>query len=278
MAIITISRGTFSGGLGLAQCVSEKLGYRCLARVELVEAARRYRVSEEKLSRAISEAPHLWERLTAERARFLACTRATLIREVKDNNVVYHGIAGHFLLKGVPCVLRVRVVANMEFRIAGAMERGALTREDAIQVIRTMDEKRARWAKFLYHVDWSDPSLYDVVINLDQISLTSACDIICTSANLEEYKATPESRKVMNDLVLGSHVRAIIAARKNISDHGVEVEADDGVVTISGTVDSLVDADRIRVAVRKVPGIKEIKSQVRVRIPAVTTARIDRNS
>jgi cytidylate kinase len=277
MAIITISRGTFSGGKSLAECVAEKLGYRCLARAELAEAVERYGVSEEKLSKVIGEAPHLWEHLSSERARYLDCVRAILIDEVKDGDVVYHGIAGHFLLRGAPQVLRVRVVANMEFRIKAAMERGALTREDAIQVIRTMDDKRARWARFLYHVDWSDPSLYDLVLNLDQISLSSACDIVCNSVNLEEYKATPESRKIMDDLVLSSHVRAVIAEHKNISDREIEIEADGGVVTIGGTANSLVDADRVRIIVRKMPGVKEVKSQLRVRIPGVTTTRIDEN-
>ena len=35
MAIITVSRGTFSGGQSLAECVAEKLGYRCLPRFAL---------------------------------------------------------------------------------------------------------------------------------------------------------------------------------------------------------------------------------------------------
>jgi cytidylate kinase len=274
MAIITISRGTFSGGKNLAECVAGKLGYRCLARVELVEAARRYGISEDKLSSAISEVPHIWEHLISEKARYLACTRATLIKEVKEGNVVYHGLAGHFLLQGVPHVLKVRVVANTEFRIQGAMDRGAMTRSDAIQFIRTMDEKRAKWAKFLYHIDWADPAVYDLIINLDKISLDSACDLLCYIANTEEYRPTAEWRKIMDDLVLSSHVKAIIAVDKNISDHEVEVTADDGVVTISGTVESLIDADRIRIAVQKVTGVREVKSRIRVKLPAVTTQKI----
>ena len=47
MAIITISRGTFSGGQSLAEYVAGKLGYRCLAREVLIEAARQYGVDEE---------------------------------------------------------------------------------------------------------------------------------------------------------------------------------------------------------------------------------------
>jgi hypothetical protein len=89
MAIITISRGKFSGATRLAECVAEKLGYRCLTRMNLIKAATQYGASEEKLSEAIAEAPHFWERLSSERARHMACLRSTLLSEVKEGNIVW---------------------------------------------------------------------------------------------------------------------------------------------------------------------------------------------
>jgi cytidylate kinase len=268
MAIITISRGTFSGGQNLAECVAEKLGYRCIARQVLVEAAREYGVPLDKLSKALAEPPGFLERLTTERAHYLAYIRATLCKEVKDNNVVYHGHAGHLLLVGLPYVLRVRVIANMEFRIKAAMERRKLNREGAIEFIKKVDEQRVRWTKFLYHVDWTDPSLYDIIINFELLSLSSACDIVSHAVSLDEFKITPESQKVMDDLLLSTEVRAIIAsngASKGFADAGVEIETNGGIVTIGGTVGSLEDADKIRDVVRKIPGVKEIDSKMQVR-------------
>jgi len=267
MAIITVSRGTFSGGLRLAEYIADKLGYRCLARIALAEAAGRYGVSEEKLSEAISGAPGVMERLSSQRMHYLACLRAALVREVKDDNVVYHGLAGHFLLTGVPQVLRVKVIANMEFRIKAAMERSHLTKEDAMLVIKTNDDKRAKWTRFLYHVDWNAPSLFDLVINLDQISLSGAGDVVCDTVELDEFKATPERKKIIEDLVLSTEVRAIIAANaasKNIADAGIEINADNGTVTIGGTVPTLDDADKIREIARTVSGVEEIDSKMRV--------------
>ncbi|MFC1929304.1 cytidylate kinase family protein [Chloroflexota bacterium] len=267
MAIITISRGTFSGGQGLAQCVAERLGYRCLARVVAHEAALRYGVSEEKLSKAMEEPPGILERLRTERerARYLACARATLVREVKNDNVVYHGLAEHFLLEGVPHVLRVRVIANIEFRIKGAMERTGLERKEAIEYIKKADEKRVRWARFLYQADWYDPSLYDLVINLDHISLDSACEIVCHCVSLDEFARAPEWQKIMDDLVLSTEVRAIVAANKGIADSGLEVEADGGVITLGGTVGSLQDEDKIREIAAAAPGVKDINSKMQVK-------------
>lgn len=267
MAIITISRGTFSGGQKLAECVAEKLGYRCISRQVLVDAARNYGVPMDKLSQALMEPPGFLERLTTQRVHYLAYIRAALCREVKYDNLVYHGHAGHLLLIGLPNVLKIRVIASMEFRIKGAMERRQLGRDQAIEFIKKIDEQRARWTKFLYHVDWTDPSLYDIIINLNRISISSACEIVSHAADLEEFKTTPQSQKAMEDLLLSTEVRAAIAssgASKGISDAGIEIESDEGIVTIGGTVGSIEDADKIREIARAVPGVKDLKSKMQI--------------
>jgi cytidylate kinase len=268
MAIITISRGTFSGGQRLAECIAQRLEYRCLGREVLVEAAREYGVPDQKLSEALTKRPGFLEFLTRERKHYLACIRATLCKEAKNGNLIYHGHAGHLLLRGIPDVLRVRVVANMEFRISALTDHHMVSREQAVQYIKKMDDERVRWTRFLYHQDWKDPALYDVVINLDRVSLHDACETVCHVANMEQFQVTPRWQKTMDDLALSSHLTAIIANNKSISGQ-IEIEADGGVVTIGGTVESLSDADRVRMIVRNEPGVKEINSQMRVRLVGI---------
>jgi len=202
--------------------------------------------------------------LTAERVHYLAYIRAEICKEVKDDFVVYHGHAGHLLLRGLPHVLKVRVIADMEFRIQAARERQNLIRPKAIEFIQHIDEKRVKWTKFLYHADWYDPSLYDVVINLEHIGINDACDIVCQIAALDKFKVTPESQKVMADMLLSTTVRAELAGNKGISDAGIEIEADDGVITIEGTADSMMEADNIKKFVINMPDVKDINSHMRV--------------
>lgn len=271
MAIITISRGTFSGGQNIAECVAEKLSYRCISREILVNAAKIYDLSEEKLFKAIRGAPGILEHLHSERKKYLTCLRATLINMVKDNNIVYCGNAGHFLLNRVPCTLKVRITTNMESRIQALVSHQHSSREQALEYIKRVDEERVRWTRFLYHVDWLDPTVYDLIINVDHITLASACDILCNTANLEEYKVTAKSRRIMEDMVLSSHIEAIIANAGNISGgENIEIKSNGGVVTIKGTVGSLADTDRISKIVMKTPGVKDIISQMKVRLPGIT--------
>ncbi len=57
MSVITISRGTFSGGKTLAECVAQKLGYRCVDREVIVERAAASGVSQEDLRAAMEKPP-----------------------------------------------------------------------------------------------------------------------------------------------------------------------------------------------------------------------------
>ena len=118
MAIITISRGSFSYGQKIAEKVAEMLGYECLSREILIEASQLFNVSEKKLIKSLHDAPSILERITHGRERYLSYIQTALLEHVKRDNIVYHGLAGHLLLAEIPQVLKVLVIAEIEDRIA----------------------------------------------------------------------------------------------------------------------------------------------------------------
>ena len=266
MSIITISRGTFSGGQMLAECIAEKLGYHCIPPDVLVDAARAHKVPYEELKKALNETPGIFNRKSLNRIHCLAYIREAVIKAVKDEQAVYYGLAGQFLLRDLPHILRVFVTANMEFRIQAAMDRLHYNRDEAKEFIKHIDKKRDKWVKDFYNINRRDPSLYDIVINLDRISLSGACEIVCNIASQKEFQATPESQKRLKDLVLAAEVRATIASDAGINDDGIEVDADDGVVILQGMAHSSADADKIRELVRQRADVKDIKSEMRVQM------------
>ena len=60
MAIITISRGSMSGGEALAACLAQRLWYRTLGREVLVAAAAELGISEDTLAQKIIGRASLW--------------------------------------------------------------------------------------------------------------------------------------------------------------------------------------------------------------------------
>ncbi|MGC8595735.1 MAG: cytidylate kinase family protein [Candidatus Kryptoniota bacterium] len=260
MSIITVSRGTFSGGNDLAQCLAKKLGYKALSREILVEAAGKYGISESDLSNAIMAKPAIAERLSLkiDRIRYLSFIQATLCEHVKDDNLVYYGHAGHLLLKNVCRVIKVRVNAPMDMRISFAMERMKLSKKQAVSYINRMDKYREKWTRFLYGVDWNDPSLYDVVLNLKDTSIETACNMISIMAEAPEFQLTEESKRALADLAVESKIKAKLASDSKTGNYLLKIEVRDGNVRISGRVKNINDTNRIRDILSDIPGVKSL--------------------
>jgi cytidylate kinase len=265
MTMITISRGTFVGGKALAERLAERLGYPCLSREEaLVLAAKEYGIAKEDLDAALTEPSVLWEQLPGKRIAYLKCITAIILHRADQGNLVYHGHAGHLLLRGISHVLRVRVVADMEFRIKAAMDRLKVTRDGAVAEIEKLDSKRRKWNRFLYGIEWEDPHLYDAVLNLERLTIEGACETILRMTDLEEFKMTAASRKSLEDFTLGSNVWAALAKNDLTRKAAVKVSAEGGRVTIEGSAGSQKVVDAIPDVVRRVEGVSEIKNDVGV--------------
>ena len=101
--------------------------------------------------------------------------------------MVYHGLAGHFFLKDISHVLKVRIIANMEDRIKNEMEREGISDRQAANILKHDDDERRKWSKHLYGIDTWDPYLYDLVIHIRKIKIDHAVDIICNTAKLENF-------------------------------------------------------------------------------------------
>lgn len=262
MPIITISRGTFSGGKELAECMARGLGYPCISREVIVEAGERYGVSEAALSAALSQAPSLIDRLKRDRDRYLTYIRAVLCRHARQGNFIYHGYAGHHLLAGVRHVMRVRVVADLSYRISAAMKQLDMTSRQAEAYIKKVDEQRRKWTRFLYGVAWEDPSNYDIVLNLEYLGISGACAAIVRLTELEQFQPTVESRRALENLALQSLVLAALARDERTRDADFRVRAEDGVVTVEGVAKLPEMAESVREVVAGVEGVAKIVDHV----------------
>ncbi|MFY9725292.1 MAG: cytidylate kinase family protein [Bryobacteraceae bacterium] len=258
MSVITISRGSFSGGKMLAECVSQELGYRCVDRDVIVERAAAHGVSHEELRDALQKPPTFLERLRHKKYLYLVLIQAALIEEVRTGKAVYHGNAGHLLLKGGPHILRVRIIAPMELRVKLSQDRLKLSRAEALDYIARMDQDRRKWTQYLYGVDWGEASNYDVVLNLEFMNISEACQGVCTLARQRCFEFTPACQAAMDDLALGSRVRSELALNGATSHLEVEVVAKDRAVRIIGSVSNLREADEVRHIVAAVPGVETI--------------------
>ena len=210
MSIITISRGSYSKGKEVAEKVAEKLGYKCLSREVILDASDLYHVPEIKLKKAIHDSPTVLERFAGKKKSYVAYYQSALAGRVKEDNVVYHGLAGHVLLKGIPHVLKVRIIADLEDRLKTEMKREDVARQEALDYIKKDDEERRKWTQNLYGVDPWDSSLYDLVVHIHKFTVDDAVNIISDAVELNQFKTTKESQVKMDDLALASRIKAFL--------------------------------------------------------------------
>lgn len=266
MAVVTISRGTMGLATVLAERLASRLGAKCLGREVLQEGAERLGVSLEMMQKKIQEAPAFLERWVSDRKRYILAMQAVLAEHASCGNLVYHGHAGHLLLRSVPAVLKARIIAPLEVRVPLVMEHEHLGREEARAYILKVDEARAKWARFLYGVDWGDPQLYDVVLNLGTTTVETAVEVLAGMAQRPEFTPTEAVSKKLHDFALASRVKLALALSPATRALDLEVLADDGKITLTGTVPATslpfgVDArlhQELYEAAMGVTGVKEV--------------------
>src|SRR5438128_6280730 len=111
MAIIVVSHQKGAGGPEIGMALSQRLGYRYVDQELLQDAVRRYGLPEEKLSHLDESKPTLFERFDAETRHYITILQTTLLEFAETDNVVLMGRGGQWLLRGIPHVLRIRVIA-----------------------------------------------------------------------------------------------------------------------------------------------------------------------
>ena len=259
MQIICISKGTHSAGKDLALSLSQKMGYPCLSREQLIEAATAEGIQVGKLEMATVRGRGFNQRLVLERDHYLAFSRAYLCERALNESIVYHGRTGHLLLPGVGNILRIRAVQDLESRILRVMGEMNLEREKAGQYIHDVDEDREHWVRFMYGVAVEEAINFDFTINLQHLGVGNAASALVATAQLPEFQMTPASVGSLRDLYLGAKARIALARDENTYKAGVKVRADRGVVTVSYLPQDAEAAPHIRRVLEGLPDISDLR-------------------
>lgn len=265
MKIITISRGSLSATEKLANEISKRLSCSVVTREDVLKAAEKYGIKETGLGDLsfIEKSPTFWDKMSDRRKHYISCFQTALLDFAMNGSIVYHGHLAQFLLGNIPFVLRILLTAPDEFRIKTLMKEEE-KREEVVAYIKLIDERREKWSHFLYGVDWKNPSNYDIVFNLEKISIDIAADLIMGTVASKSFTSNPESMKILKNLHLSALARVYLqqSPRTKGSEVEVEAEADSGSVIVRGNtpkVGSRMWENDIKTVLSNVEGIKNIK-------------------
>ncbi|MBI4636582.1 MAG: cytidylate kinase family protein [Candidatus Rokubacteria bacterium] len=270
MAVITISHQMGAGGPEIGMALSQRLGYRYVDHELILDAVRRYGLAEEKLSHLDESKPSLFERFDVETRHYITVLQTTLLELAELDDAIIMGRGGQWLLKGLPHVLRVRVIAPFEHRVKQWIKRTAeVTGETpgqraATDMIRRDDSEKSGRMKYLYEVDLADPALYDLVVNTEKLRCDAAVEMIERAVRRPEMATTDAARQAVVSRALASRVQVALATHPETRKYRITVECQEGVVTLEGTG----ALDRAAEVARGVPGVRDVKTQ-QVEIPPI---------
>ena len=264
MGIVAISQTRGSLGDEIGRELARTLSYEFADREIIAQAAKRFGEEVAELEHVTEEKPTLWERFTDTKRHYLAYVEAIIFEMAARDNVILSGRGATIFLQKVRHALRVRITAPERLRAERVEDELGLVADMAIQLVRQNDRERASRVKFLYHVDWDDPLLYDLVLNTDRLAVTEAARLIQEVLRSERLQPTPDSLADVKDLSLTAHAKAVLLADPRTRQLQLSISCKNGHLSISG----MVEGEELRKVaediVGKIPGVTQVRSEIAV--------------
>lgn len=262
MSIVTISHAAYGGGAAIAEGVATRLGYRSVEREVLIEASNRYGIPEAKYTEILEAKGHWWERWHESLRLYRITLQAAMCEMAQGGKLVYHGRAGQQLLPNIRHVLRVMIVAPLDYRITQLRGQKGMDVESARQYLDELDRVRSRRFRALFNEDWRDPVGYDIVLNSGRIPADMAVALIVDAVGRPEFQPNADSLKAFQDLTTTARVQAALITSAKTRNVVLTVKSDGGRVNISGILaDADLEKEILRIA-KGVTGVTEVVTDI----------------
>ena len=201
--LVTISREYGSGGRMIGQLIARKLNVPFFDKDVIDAAIMKQGYSKETIEEAELKAKNGFsyglslalfrndvggaESLSLNEKIFLA--NYNVIQEIcKGGEGVIVGRCADYILDEVPGVTNVFCYAELEDRVARAIDEYNIDKKNALKVVEDYDKSRHNYYKYHTGKKWGDAKNYNLMINTSYISLEATADLVCTYVNKRTYK------------------------------------------------------------------------------------------
>jgi cytidylate kinase len=246
---------------GIAGRANKKVVYH-----EIIEPlANKMRLRKSHVERFLEGKSGIWERLTTDRTSLSIFTADETFRFLRDGSTaVIRGWGAVHLLRNVPHVVRVRICAPFETRVARMMERLATDNRETVEnEIHLSEEAHSAITKRHFGVNWKDPENYDLVLSTERLSVDECVEEVESMMKRSRFQETPDSIRLVTNLALEWAVRSALRRDARTAEVGITVRCIDGVVRLEGVVDTADQAQAVAEVVATVEGVKEVDNQLR---------------
>jgi len=265
MAIITVSRKVGSLGTEIAQAVASRLQYDYLDKEKIEKALMDRGLPLPEVEKFDEKKPPFWVSWQIQSRRFLHVIQAVIYNFARRGDIVIVGRGGQILLRDLPGILHLRIVAPFSTRVRIIAEQEKIDEKQALRVIRRNDRDSAGFIRFFFDEDWEDPTLYDLIINMQKISTDMAVDMITSFARSPEIKIGEKiAEEKLIDLGLAQKIETVLLDLVGMNLRLIHTQVNHGVVVLKGSVLSGVELENCQRAVAAVEGVVNVDNQLTV--------------
>lgn len=196
MALITISKEYACDTEAFADSLADKLGYPILDKKLVSEATKRlsddqkakdgHQESEQAgmlglvnkyTATIVQQLVDRSYRLLDEKA-YHDVTKALILQAAQEKSMIIVGWGGQCILQGHHLGIHLRIVKDLEDRIAWMKTRAGLDEKSIVDLIEREEKQSANYIRRYFGHNWDDPHLYHLVINLSKLTTEQAVSIV----------------------------------------------------------------------------------------------------
>lgn len=265
MAIITVSRQLAALGDETARELARALGYRLGDKASLDASLEKFGFNKERLAKFDEKKPGFWASLSRDRDDYIHHLRSALLHEAAQDNVVIVGRGAVALLRAIPDMVSVRLVAPLHIRLERVRNYYRCDDKRAQQIIERSDVDRAGFHRYFFDMDWDDASQYLASLNMGYLHPAVAATQIkelCESVVSKESEV--KSRTIVAAMVLGQTVVDKILYEEAVPIHFLEANVDGGEVVLLGVASSQSSIEAAVASARSVPGVTKVTNEIQV--------------
>lgn len=264
MAVIAITREMRTGGKEVASNVAERLGLS-IVHNELVEhdIAEDSGLEEAVVHRVLEGEASILERWRTNSTRLSRSTAQEIFSLAANGDVLIRGWGATHLLRNIPHVVCVHLCAPIEARAKRVMQQLKISEETIAQrEIQRNDGAHTAAMRRIFDIDWTDVTRYSAILNTSRISIDECAQFIVSLAESSAFEETDESKNALNDALIRARVLSALENLYVSASNGLNVDASQGRVTISGSLIGRAAMDDAIQVASEVDGVTSVKSDL----------------
>ena len=198
MAVITISREPGAFGEEIAARLAGHLGFMLVDKARLGEFWHEVDPDMASLKNVDERIPQDDLEMDSETEATIRLLPELIVQLAEEHDLVVIGRGAQGLFRNCPGTLHVKIAASRQLRVRNIKSSEAMSSREARRLARDLESQRARYLRFLYNLNWADPNLYDLTLQMDRLSIDQALNLICFAAKEMQIQQVPQNQIIEN--------------------------------------------------------------------------------